>query len=205
MDAIMMFIRQAGIFIYPILGGALWALVLLVERAIFYLQTASRLTKQSAEFRAILIREGFEKASTYIAAQKGILRNVLLSALSHRKLPVERIEEKMGLVVMKELPEYQKYLNLIAVLAGLMPMLGLLGTVSGMIVLFKVIALRGTGDAQAMADGISQALLTTEAGLVAAIPIILGHVLLTNWLNKITAKTKEVCLATIDYLKEPHA
>jgi biopolymer transport protein ExbB len=205
MDAIMMFIRQAGIFIYPILGGALWALVLLVERAIFYLQTASRLTKQSAEFRAILIREGFEKASAYIAAQKGILRNVLLSALSHRKLPVERIEEKMGLVVMKELPEYQKYLNLIAVLAGLMPMLGLLGTVSGMIVLFKVIALRGTGDAQAMADGISQALLTTEAGLVAAIPIILGHVLLTNRLNKITAKTKEVCLATIDYLKEPHA
>ena len=205
MDAIMMFIRQAGIFIYPILGGALWALVLLVERALFYLQTASRLTKQSAEFRAILIREGFEKASTYIAAQKGILRNVLLSALSHRKLPVERIEEKMGLVVMKELPEYQKYLNLIAVLAGLMPMLGLLGTVSGMIVLFKVIALRGTGDAQAMADGISQALLTTEAGLVAAIPIILGHVLLTNRLNKITAKTKEVCLATIDYLKEPHA
>jgi biopolymer transport protein ExbB len=74
-----------------------------------------------------------------------------------------------------------------------------------MIVLFKVIALRGTGDAQAMADGISQALLTTEAGLVAAIPIILGHVLLTNRLNKITAKTKEVCLATIDYLKEPHA
>ncbi|MBN1306299.1 MAG: MotA/TolQ/ExbB proton channel family protein [Chitinispirillaceae bacterium] len=205
MEAVLLFFKQGGVFMYPILCGALWAFVLLIERAIFYLQTASRLGRQAEEFRSVLLRQGIDEAGSYIASQKGILRNVLVVALQHRTLPVDRVEEKMGLVVMKDLPEYHKYLNIIAVLAGLMPMLGLLGTVSGMIVLFKVIALRGTGDAQAMADGISQALLTTEAGLVAAIPIIIGHVLLTNRLNKITAKTKEVCLATLDYLKEHHA
>jgi biopolymer transport protein ExbB len=205
MDAIREFIDKGGIFMYPIILGALWAFIMIVERALFFFQTGSRLTRQSREFSHLLTAEGVESASRYIGSQTGILKTIVAVALDNKELPVARIEEKMSVAVTKGLPEYQKYLNLIASLAGLMPMLGLLGTISGMISIFKVIALQGTGDAQAMADGISEALLTTEAGLVAAIPIILGHVLLTDRLHKISSKAKEICLTTIDYLKDNHA
>jgi biopolymer transport protein ExbB len=205
MDAIREFIDKGGIFMYPIILGALWAFVLIIERALFFFQTASRLSKQSQEFSHLLMNKGVEQARSYIGLQNGILKSIITVALDNKELSIERIEEKLSVSVTKKLPEYQKYLNIIASLAGLMPMLGLLGTISGMISIFKVIALQGTGDAQAMADGISEALLTTEAGLVAAIPIIIGHVLLTDRLHKISAKTKEICLTTIDYLKDNHA
>jgi biopolymer transport protein ExbB/TolQ len=69
-------------------------------------------------------------------------------------------------------------LGLIAIIAGLLPMLGLLGTVVGMIQTFDVIKVGKAADPQALAGGITQALLTTEAGLLTALPILLGHVYL---------------------------
>jgi biopolymer transport protein ExbB len=69
-----------------------------------------------------------------------------------------------------------------------MPILGLLGTVTGMIETFKQIVLYGTGDPRAMADGISMALYTTQAGLIMALPIILFHNLLSNQADRITAE-----------------
>ncbi len=83
-----------------------------------------------------------------------------------------------------------------------MPILGLLGTVTGMIATFSVIELQGTGDAQSMAGGISEALVTTQAGLVASLPIILGHLFITDRLKRITDKTREICAFTVDYLKD---
>lgn len=71
----------------------------------------------------------------------------------------------------------------IAILASLLPMLGLLGTVTGMINVFEVIALHGSGKPDEMADGISQALLTTASGLVIAIPVIFLHHLLSKRTN----------------------
>jgi biopolymer transport protein ExbB len=83
-----------------------------------------------------------------------------------------------------------------------MPIFGLLGTVSGMILTFNVISLHGTGDAQAMASGIAEALITTEAGLVAAAPMLLGHVLLVSRCKKISDKTREACVKVLDYMKD---
>jgi biopolymer transport protein ExbB len=71
--------------------------------------------------------------------------------------------------------ELERHLGLIAGLAVALPLLGLLGTVLGMITTFDVITLHGTGEPRLMAHGIRQALLTTEAGLLAALPVLLAH------------------------------
>ena len=202
MESIISYINTGGIFMYPIVICAFCALVLLIERAVFYMQTASLLTNQSDKFFTILHAEGMEKAEAHLKTQRGLLKNVLLAALANRRKPVERIAEKMDVVLLNYLPVYRKHLNLLATLAGVMPILGLLGTVTGMIATFKVIALQGTGDAQAMADGISEALITTQAGLVSAVPIIFGHVLLSNRLNKINGKIKAVCAQLLDFIKD---
>ena len=202
MQDILDYLKQGGLFMYPIIFGCLWALTLLVERTIFYFQTGSNLTRQLRTFFSLLEKEGSEPASRYLTGQRGILKNVLSVALRHRGEAPERIQEKMEVILVEQLPSYSKYLNLLASLAGLMPVFGLLGTVSGMIMTFRVISLHGTGDAQAMASGIAEALITTQAGLVAAAPIMLGHVLLASRVKKISDKTREACVKYITLLKD---
>ena len=77
--------------------------------------------------------------------------------------------------VLKELPPLERGLNLVKVLAAVAPLMGLLGTVIGMIVTFQAITLFGTGDPKLMAGGISQALITTVLGLIAAVPLLILH------------------------------
>lgn len=88
---------------------------------------------------------------------------------------VETLELKLNDAILKETPKLERGLNILKVLAAVAPLLGLLGTVIGMINTFQAITLWGTGDPKLMADGISQALVTTVQGLVAAIPLLLLH------------------------------
>ena len=93
----------------------------------------------------------------------------------NRGMDVENLQLKLDDAILKELPSLERGLSTIKVLAAISPMLGLLGTVTGMIETFQAITLFGTGDPKMMAGGISQALITTVLGLVAAIPLILLH------------------------------
>ncbi len=88
-------------------------------------------------------------------------------------------------------PKMEGSLATIAILASLLPMLGLLGTVTGMINVFEVIALHGSGKPDEMADGISQALLTTASGLIIAIPVIFLHHLLSRRIDILMATTHQ--------------
>jgi len=89
----------------------------------------------------------------------------------------EVLEAKMDEAVLRELPALERGQSIIKLFAGIAPLLGLLGTVTGMIATFQAITNFGTGDPKLMASGISQALITTVLGLVAAIPLLLAH----NW------------------------
>lgn len=88
---------------------------------------------------------------------------------------VETLELKLDDAILKEIPPLERNLSLLKLLAGVAPLLGLLGTVTGMILTFQAITLFGTGDPKLMAGGISQALITTVLGLIVAIPLLLLH------------------------------
>jgi len=88
-------------------------------------------------------------------------------------------------------PKIEGSLATIAILGSLLPMLGLLGTVTGMINVFEAIALHGSGKPNEMADGISQALLTTASGLIIAIPVIFLHHVLSRRANALMAITHQ--------------
>lgn len=94
---------------------------------------------------------------------------------AHRKDGVETLEMKLDEQILKESPKIERFNDILKVLASVAPLLGLLGTVIGMIVTFTAITIYGAGDPQLMADGISQALMTTVMGLCAAIPLLLIH------------------------------
>lgn len=87
----------------------------------------------------------------------------------------EILEAKLDEAILKELPKLEKGQSLVKLFAGIAPLLGLLGTVTGMIATFQAITNFGTGDPKLMASGISQALITTVLGLITAIPLLLAH------------------------------
>ena len=103
------------------------------------------------------------------------LGRVMIAYQNTQSNDVETVALKLDDAILKEVPKLEGGLNLIKVLAAVAPLLGLLGTVIGMINTFQAITLFGTGDPQIMASGISEALVTTVLGLIAAIPLLLLH------------------------------
>jgi len=95
-------------------------------------------------------------------------------------MDAESLELKLHEAVLKERPEIETGLNLLKIIAMLAPLLGLLGTVTGMIITFQAITIFGAGDPKAMAGGISGALVTTVLGLCVAIPTVLLHTIVNG-------------------------
>lgn len=113
------------------------------------------------------------------------LGRVLQVGLANRSLDPETLEMKLNEVVLKETPAIEAGLSIIKIIAAVGPLLGLLGTVTGMIVTFQQLTIFGAGDPKAMAGGISQALVTTVQGLVVAIPMVLLHTVLNSRAGRI--------------------
>ncbi|GGI75486.1 MotA/TolQ/ExbB proton channel family protein [Shewanella gelidii] len=103
------------------------------------------------------------------------LGRVLTVYQENQNVDVETLELKLDEAILKETPALEARISIIKVLAAIAPMMGLLGTVTGMIATFQSIQLFGTGDPKLMAGGISMALMTTVQGLVAALPLMLMH------------------------------
>jgi biopolymer transport protein ExbB len=120
-----------------------------------------------------------------VATGDNPLGRVLKVAADNPGLDPESLELKLHEAVLKERPEIETGLDLLKIIAMVAPLLGLLGTVTGMIITFQMITLFGAGDPKAMAGGISQALITTVLGLVVAIPTVLMHTLVNGKAQRI--------------------
>ena len=122
-----------------------------------------------------------QQLTTDIASQDNALGRILSVHNEHDAMDTESLELKIDEAILKEVPKLEKYHSIIKVFAAIAPLLGLLGTVVGMIVTFQALTLFGTGDPKLMAGGISQALVTTMLGLIVAIPLVFLHSVLTSW------------------------
>ena len=163
-------IEQGGIVGYCIIALGIIGLLIAVMRWLA-LSTADRKVK------AQLKRE--------TASTDNPLGRVLAAYESNRGADTETIELKLSEAALKEMPNLTKGLLFIKVVAAVAPLMGLLGTVTGMIKTFQVITLYGAGDPKMMAGGISQALMTTVLGLVVAIPMVLLHTVVSGKSRKI--------------------
>lgn len=163
-------INQGGIVGYCIIGLGIIGLLIALWRWIG-LSTDAR--KVAAQLKR-------DSAST-----DNPLGRVLAAYESNRNADTETIELKLSEAALKEMPGLTKGLLFIKVISVVAPLMGLLGTVTGMIKTFQVITLYGAGDPKMMAGGISQALMTTVLGLCVAIPMVLIHTLVSGQSRKI--------------------
>lgn len=119
------------------------------------------------------------------------LGRVVKVALDNPNVDVEGLELRLGEAILKETPKFNKMLPLLKIISVVAPLLGLLGTVTGMIVTFQAITLYGAGDPKMMAGGISTALVTTVLGLVVAIPTVFLHTLVSSRARRLTQILQE--------------
>ncbi|MDG1938532.1 MAG: MotA/TolQ/ExbB proton channel family protein, partial [Pseudomonadales bacterium] len=108
------------------------------------------------------------------------LGRVLVVSDENPSMDTETLELKLNEAVLKEIPDLENSLTLIKIIAAVAPLLGLLGTVTGMIITFQAITIFGAGDPKTMASGISSALITTVLGLIVAIPTLLAHTIVSG-------------------------
>ena len=163
-------INQGGIVGYCIIGLGIIGLLIAIVRFI-------GLSNDSRKVAAQLKRD--------TASTDNPLGRVLAAYESNRGADTETIELKLSEAALKEMPRLTKGLLFIKVISVVAPLMGLLGTVTGMIKTFQVITLYGAGDPKMMAGGISQALMTTVLGLVVAIPMVLLHTIVSGQSRKV--------------------
>ena len=133
------------------------------------------------------------------------LGRVLKVFYDNTKIDTESLELKLGEAVLKETPKLVRFNTLLKVIAVVAPLLGLLGTVTGMIITFQAITLFGTGDPKLMAGGISQALVTTVLGLCVAIPTVLLHTLVSGRSRRIIEVLEEQATGMVAEFSEKHS
>jgi len=184
LTAIFGYIDSGGTVMVPIILCSLVLWGLIFERLIAY----RRVEKHDLDLGAALamVRKG-EAGPELPGLRRDLVRFMAVHATNSPKI-------NRGLLHQYRLhkrPHLTRRIGLIATLAAVAPLLGLLGTVSGMITTFDVITLFGTGNARAMAGGISESLITTQSGLSVAIPGMFMGVLLMRRAQRLSAKLDE--------------
>ncbi len=191
-------IQSGGLLIWPILLVGLVAVILVLER-LFFLSRVSQNTDKLMTHVTRLVEKGDYKGAVLETASKSgsPTGNVLKAGLEQQGQPRDIIESSLAEAILKETPRLERFLPALKVLAAIAPLLGLLGTVTGMINTFHVITVHGTGDPRLMAGGISEALITTQLGLAVAIPILVITALLGRKASRIASDMEEKAMALI--------
>lgn len=191
-------IGKGGLWMYPILG---FAFVALGMGLLKFVQIAGFKLPAPGLVNDVLepLRDGRTVDAERIAkAQPGPVGGMLLEGVRHWRMPKELLDELMFEKLLEVKPTLERGLALISVTAAVAPLLGLLGTVTGMINTFKAITVFGTGDAKSLSSGISEALITTEYGLIVAIPALLLSAFLSRRVNGYLSGMERMSIALVN-------
>lgn len=170
-------LRKGGIWVVPILFFALFASITAVLKAVS-LYRLPALQPVLAERVKTAVEGGEEAVRSLLEGVHGPQAALVGIALAGKTR--EQRDDRLYAALLEQRNRLERWLGAIALTASVSPLLGLLGTVSGMIVTFRLMTLFGAGDPTAVSAGISEALVTTELGLVVAIPALLAHALMSR-------------------------
>jgi biopolymer transport protein ExbB len=177
-------IQKGGVVAYAILGVGLLAVLMTLQK----IRDLTRMTVDQPEivegFLAAVARGARTEAEQAVGSLKATTRELFSVGLRHIDRPKTILEEHLYAVVLRQRLHYERWLPLLAVIATAAPLMGLLGTVTGLVRTFALITVFGTGNAGKLASGISEVLVATELGLMVAIPALVAHGFLSHRIQK---------------------
>ncbi len=193
-------LKPGGIIMFPLLLCSVLALAIIIER--FWTLRVSRLAPKSmvqdlwASIRKKELNARKIKELKEAAPLGRVLAAGLINAKHGREIMKESIQEEASHVV----HEMERFLTALGTIAVITPLLGLLGTVIGMIKVFAQLQLEGAGNAAALAGGISEALITTAAGMTVAIPALIFHRYFLRRVDEIVVDMEQESLRLVEVL-----
>ncbi|MFZ7987118.1 MotA/TolQ/ExbB proton channel family protein [Fusobacterium watanabei] len=193
-------------------GPILWVLVIIsigafavvLERIMFFARNEKNIGDTfKDEILSLVANKKIDEAIALCDTKKSCVASAIKKFLQKapKGIDVQDYEFILKEITIKETSPYESRLNLLASVISISPMLGLLGTVTGMIRAFTNISKYGTGDAAIVADGIAEALLTTAAGLMIAIPVIVVYNYLNRRLEKMENEIDDVVTNIINIFR----
>lgn len=189
--------ESGGPVMYPLAVCSIVALAILFER--LYQLRAARILDPTVVERVTGLVEGGNrtKAAEVCRKNPGIYASIVLAGLEQADKGEAAAKEAVEDAGRHETFHLTRFLVILGTIAGISPLLGLLGTVSGMIRVFRTIADVGTGQATELSNGISEALITTATGLLIAIPALVAYNLLTERADRIVARLEREVLRVL--------
>ena len=198
-------INDGGWTMIPLAICSLIALTVVLERFFWGPRLSRTMPEDLQKEVSNLIEEGkFDEVLGLCRANTSPLARIIVSALRHAKKSRQELVEAVELTGREEAQRLQKGLPILSTIAAISPLLGLLGTVFGMIQTFAVISQHGVGNANLLSAGISAALISTATGLTIALPVVVFYRYFIYQTQKITLAMEGYALALLEKVKTEH-
>ncbi len=195
------FFQAGGTVMYFLLAASIIALTLIFERAWSLRRSAVVPMKQVQDVERAVKSGNVDEAMRVCRESNTTMGRILWVALKNRGVGRGVLKEILEEIGRQEVAYLDRYINLLGVIASVAPLLGLLGTVIGMIEVFDQISLVGVGKADVLAGGIAKALDTTVAGLCVAIPALVAYRIFESRVNNFVVEIEHHALRFVEMLK----
>ena len=196
-------ITKGGPLAWPILVILALSILIIIERIIFLFTNRIDADGFTKKIEIMAAQQNWQACKEECAKLIGKpVARIVSAGLACHQLQREVMENALQEAILREVPPMERFLSTLGMLAAIAPLLGLLGTVTGMIDTFQVITQHGTGDPRMMSGGISVALVTTMLGLSVAIPIMLGHTLISRAVDNRIAQMEEKAVAILNIVQK---
>ncbi|MBO8126416.1 MAG: MotA/TolQ/ExbB proton channel family protein [Firmicutes bacterium] len=177
--------RQGGIIMYPLLFLSILALAVIIERIYYFLMIRDDLEEVMDKVESALKRDRVLEAMQIARRAKGPVAAVLAAAIAHKGESRHVLEDYVRKAGSEELYKLERGLPVLEMIVTISPLLGLLGTVLGIIESFNILgAMQGVSEPAVLSVGIAKALLTTATGLAIAIPVAVFHTYFNRRIDK---------------------
>lgn len=192
--------KAGGLLMWPLLLCSIISLAIIAER--FWSLQSKRIAPRHLVSQVWQWQNAGELDATRIQQLRNTspLGRILAAGLVNRRHNREVMKESIEEVGRHVVHELERFLNTLGTIAAISPLLGLLGTVIGMIKVFTVITTKGVGDPSVLADGISMALLTTAAGLTVAIPSLMFHRYFNGKVEELVVTMEQEALKMVEVM-----
>ena len=179
-------LQKGGVILWIIIGLSVVALVIIIERLLYFHRARVDEDGLIQRLRSAMEKSHYDEALSICDSNPAPITNLMKVGIGHRHHPQHVQKEVIMDAANQEVPKMERYLSALGTIANISPLLGLLGTVTGNIRAFGVLGKFGAvGDPSILAQGISEALITTAAGIIVAIPATVFYNYLVSKVNHI--------------------
>ena len=200
--ALLIYFNKGGPIMWPLLGISIWVIGMVIERFIHYYRVSINTPDFLRKIRILLEGAKIKEAITLCENYKGPIASIMKAGLLKTGKPREEIETAIAASGGIEMSRLERGLAGLATSSSIAPLLGFLGTVTGMTTAFDAIAAHGMNNPAMVASGISEALITTATGLIVGIPAMTFYNYFTSKVRKLVLEMEESSGLLLEFMDE---